>query len=275
MINLKRKYIICIFAFLFVVVSGVSAFAEEKELQTEIVKEQIDLETRPLRGNGCNVQFFKMFSKSLGKEIKIYVILPPEYRAYPGKKYPILYALPPRGSSYRIFMFIKSISEILRNKPMIIAGFEVDVNLRYKGIDQFFFDEFIPLVDKYYIVNIDQRMLNGITMGGYGALNYMLAKPEMFISVSSVDGDWNKDEKEDMFKKIKEYAERKIKLPPVALGCRAEDGNVEANVEMKDFLEKNGFSLRFAKSAVKDSSTFWDIVYEEILDFHWKSIPKK
>jgi S-formylglutathione hydrolase FrmB len=52
----------------------------------------------------------------------------------------------------------------------------------------FVFNECIPTIEKQYRINTSQRMLTGFSMGGFGAIHYMLTKPDQFVSVSSLSG---------------------------------------------------------------------------------------
>lgn len=59
-----------------------------------------------------------------------------------------------------------------------------DGSVRYSD---FFLREFIPHIEKSYRVRAsrDSRAISGISMGGYGALRFAFAHPEMFSAVSA------------------------------------------------------------------------------------------
>ena len=272
---------------------------------------------------GCTLEKFSIFSKSMGREIKVIVILPPEYNSDPEKKYPILYTLHGRGAPYDTFSQMPPLRKDLKTKPMIVTCLDADKASWYlnspnlqedhsneaekKGVSgftpvrslftTFFFDEFILCVDKYYRVNKVQRMITGFSMGGFGAFHYMLAKPEMFVSISSLSGAFYslleekgkehmkpllglfsqnraKYEETDLFNRIKKRADEKEKLPPIFLHCGTEDPLLKNNEEMNEFLQKNGFTSGLVKTAGKHDWSFWVGASAGIIDFHWKSLTK-
>jgi S-formylglutathione hydrolase FrmB len=59
-----------------------------------------------------------------------------------------------------------------------------DGSVRYSD---FFLQEFIPLIETKYRVSKgrNNRSISGISMGGYGALRFAFAHPEMFVAVSA------------------------------------------------------------------------------------------
>lgn len=273
-------------------------------------------------GEGCTIEKFSVYSKSMDREIKVIVILPPEYKSKPDKKYPILYTFHGMGAPYDTFSQMSPLRKALKDKPMIVTCMDADraswyldaANLqkdysnegKKKGdpklppvkslFTTFFFDEFIPCVDKYYRVNSSQRMMTGFSMGGFGAFHYMLTKPGMFASVSSLSGGFSslidddsgrkwmgnllgsfsqnraKYEETDLYYRIKKLAAKKEKLPLMFLHCGTEDGLMASNVAMNDCLQKNGFSSELLKTAGKHDWAFWVGASKGVIDFHWKSL---
>jgi len=291
-----------------------NAMAENKD-RTEVVSS--------VSNQGCTVDKFEVYSKSIDRYIKVVVTLPPEYKENAGKKYPILYTLHGSGAPFDTYNEMSPLHKALKNKPMIFTCFDGDsmsmyVDSQYpqkdyyrgagkKGTPKqppakslfstFFFDEFMPCVDKYYHVNTTQRMITGFSMGGFGSFHYMLTKPEMFVSISSQSGafsslleaqgkEWmrpllgsfsqnqEKYEAIDFYNRIKKYADNKAKLPPVYLTCGTEDSLMESNDKMSAYLEKYGYSCEYVKTAGKHNWAFWVGSIEAVVDFHWKTLPE-
>jgi len=307
-------------AFLLFGVLGTISLAEVSNMPGSD-KERIKLESEA-SGEGCTIDSFSIFSKSMEREIRVVVILPPEYKTNPGKKYPILYTLHGGGAPYDTYSKMSPLRNALKTKPMIVTCFDGDrgswfVDSPYlqkpknysnepkkkdtPALPQvkslfttFFFDEFIPCVDKNYRVNEKQRMLTGFSMGSFGAFHYMLTKPEMFASVSSLSGcfsiddgteaDWKNPilgtlkshpesyEAVNPFPRIKKCVEGKVKLPPVFLHCGTEDELMADNIKMNDFLINNSYVSSLKKSPGKHDWKFWVGSSAEIIDFHWKSL---
>lgn len=59
-----------------------------------------------------------------------------------------------------------------------------DGTVRYSD---FFLQEFMPMIEKKYSIRVGRqgRAMSGISMGGYGALRFAFAHPELFSAVSA------------------------------------------------------------------------------------------
>ena len=60
----------------------------------------------------------------MGRDIRVVVVLPPEYDGHPDKQYPVLYALHGRGAPYTSWASMAPLLESLKEKPMIVACFD-------------------------------------------------------------------------------------------------------------------------------------------------------
>jgi len=287
------------------------------------------MESSEVSPEGCIIEKSSIYSKCMGREIKSVVVLPPEYKNYPNKLYPILYTLHGKGAPYNTWSEMSPLRNALKDKPMIVTCFDGDNASMYLDSDilqtnylrigkgqkkpdkvepvksmftTFFFDEFVPCIDKNYRVNPKQRMITGFSMGGFGAFHYMLTKPDFFVSVSSLSGAFMsifdaKDEKQvlriesllepllgpinenrkkyeevDIYFRIKKYAENKQKLPLMFLHCGTEDPLVESGRKFKKFLEENGYTCKYLETPGKHDWTFWKGASKGIIDFHWESL---
>lgn len=277
----------------------------------------VKVDEAALAADGCTVETFTVHSPSMGREIKALVILPPEYAAHPDKKYPVLYALHGIKASYEAFRTNVPLRKGLKEKPVIVASFDGDRASLYLdsalpqriGRDAadttetkslfttFFFDEYIPALDAKYRINPKQRMVTGFSIGGYGALHYMVTKPGMFVSVSSMSGAFNdlahpSDEVKkwlgqllgpfekdpapwvaaDLQTQIKAAVAKGVKFPPIYLTCGTEDKLIGPNREMRDFLKAQGIACEYEEGPGKHDRVFWDGVSAAVLDFHWRSL---
>lgn len=275
---------------------------------------------KPLDLAGCTVERFIVHSSAMDRDIKVAVVLPPGYADNSARQYPILYTLHGSAAAYDCFAAMPTLLAGLKDKPMVVAMFDADSESYYldAGLPQrwsrvktdtstakslfttFFFDEFIPAIDKKYRVNPKQRMLTGFSMGGFGAFHYMLAKPEMFASVSSMSGyfpDLSKISNEekhwlevlygpmaehaaeyqamDFFVQLKAAAAKGVKLPPIRLRCGTEDHLLVGNQKMRDFLKSIGYSCEYEESPGAHTWKFWKTTMPDILDFHWRSLEGK
>ncbi|MDX2304318.1 MAG: alpha/beta hydrolase-fold protein [Microscillaceae bacterium] len=137
-------------------------------------------------------------SKILNSERKFAVYLPPDYETSQ-RSYPVLYLLHGGGDDHTGWVQFgevqtitdKAIREGLAT-PMIIVmpdantqkrGYFNDVKNEWRYED-FFFEEFIPFVEKKYRIKAEKRYraVAGLSMGGGGTFMYALHHPEMFSS---------------------------------------------------------------------------------------------
>jgi putative tributyrin esterase len=272
-----------------------------------------------LATDGCTVEKFTVHSPSMGREIEAVVILPPEYKDHPDKKYPILYALHGAKASADCFSRMVPIRAALKDKPMIVACFDGDSasmyvdsqNPRKAGRDPkdetlvkslfmtFFFDEYIPFLDKKYRINPKQRMLTGFSMGGSGAFRYMVVNPDMFASVSSMSGGfcnivplvkggpWFESfwgpyaQNEALYRamdietRMKTDVAKGEKIPALYICCGTEDRLLPASQEMRDFLKAQGIPCEYVEGPGGHSAAFWLNSLHSVMDFHWRSIQAK
>lgn len=161
-----------------------------------------------------------MTSRILNGERNFSIYLPPNYDKSTGK-YPILYLLHGAGDDHTgwiQFGDVKRITDTAINKgriePMIIVIPNADSGQRgyfNRGdwkYEDFFFDEFMPYIEKTYRVKSDKeyRAISGLSMGGGGTFMYALHHPELFSSacpLSAAVGMLPKDNH-----RISEFAEQ-------------------------------------------------------------------
>ncbi len=133
-------------------------------------------------------------SAILKKEKKFTIYLPPGYETSQ-KSYPVLYLLHGRGDDSAAWAQkgdLRAIADASvrdgKTEPMIIVTPDAEVTFylnqargEYQWED-FFFQEFIPHIEKTYRCRAEKkfRSIAGLSMGGFGSLLYSLHHPEMF-----------------------------------------------------------------------------------------------
>ena len=135
-------------------------------------------------------------SKILKGERKYAIYLPPDYETSQ-RSYPVLYLLHGGGDDQTGWVQFGEVQHITDkaiaegvSTPMIIVmpdastgirGFNntADGEWRY---EDFFFQEFMPYVEKTYRIKAEKRYraVSGLSMGGGGTLYYALHHPELF-----------------------------------------------------------------------------------------------
>jgi S-formylglutathione hydrolase FrmB len=147
----------------------------------------------------CNV----LKSTILNQTVHYCVMLPPSYDAgiatRPPQRYPVLNFLHGLGDNEQTLFKTggwnliedlrqqKQLGDFLVVAPEGKSSFYInsaDGRVRYSD---FFLREFIPYVESHYSIRRERsaRAISGISMGGYGALRFAFAHPEMFSSVSA------------------------------------------------------------------------------------------
>ena len=142
-------------------------------------------------------------SRVLGQTVHYCVMLPPDYdTATAGRsprRYPVLYFLHGLGDNEQTLFKSggwevigdlrqqKQISDFLVVTPEGRRSFYInsaDGRVRYSD---FFFREFMPYIESHYSIRRERsaRAISGVSMGGYGALRFAFAHPELFSSVSA------------------------------------------------------------------------------------------
>jgi S-formylglutathione hydrolase FrmB len=142
-------------------------------------------------------------SRILGETVHYCVLLPPSYDSAPAnhssRRYPVLYFLHGLGENEQTLFKTggwnliedqrqqHKISDFLIVTPEARASFYVnsaDGKVRYSD---FFLQEFVPYIESNYRIQRESkaRAITGISMGGYGALRFAFAHPEMFSAVSA------------------------------------------------------------------------------------------
>jgi putative tributyrin esterase len=140
-------------------------------------------------------------SRILKQAVHYCVQLPPDYDAKdsPQRRYPVLYFLHGLGQNEQTLFRTGgwSVIEDLRRQHkiddfLVVApegkrSFYINSpgdSLRYSD---FFLQEFIPAIESRYRVRPGRkgRAITGVSMGGYGALRFAFAHPELFSAVSA------------------------------------------------------------------------------------------
>ena len=130
-------------------------------------------------------------------------MLPPDYDAatagHSPRRYPVLYFLHGlgdneqtlfKGGGWDLIEDLRQkgqISDFLVVAPEGKRSFYInsaDGRVRYSD---FFIREFIPYIESHYSIRRERsaRAISGVSMGGYGALRFAFAYPELFSSVSA------------------------------------------------------------------------------------------
>jgi enterochelin esterase-like enzyme len=139
-------------------------------------------------------------SRILNGERRYAVYLPPDYETSQ-RSYPVLYLLHGGGDDQSGWVQFGEVQHIADKAiregtatPMIIVMPDANTGVRgyFNNLsgdwryEDFFFDEFIPFVERTYRIRSDKRYraVAGLSMGGGGSFMYALHRPDMFSSAA-------------------------------------------------------------------------------------------
>ncbi len=138
-------------------------------------------------------------SKILHRAIRYCVMLPAGYEKDGSRKYPVLYFLHGLGENEQTLInsggwgLIEDlrqqhkVGDFLMVAPEGRGSFFINSADGHERYSDFFLSEFLPFIETHYRIIRDRkhRGVTGLSMGGYGALRFAFAHPELFGSVSA------------------------------------------------------------------------------------------
>jgi S-formylglutathione hydrolase FrmB len=138
-------------------------------------------------------------SKILSRPVPYCIVLPASFDADKSLHFPVLYFLHGLGDNEQFLVHsgLWNVVEDLRNQrqlsDFLIAtpdggtSFYINSKDGKKRYEDFLIQEFFPFIEKRYRVSPGRanRAIDGVSMGGYGALHLAFLHPQLFSSVSA------------------------------------------------------------------------------------------
>lgn len=138
-------------------------------------------------------------SQILGRAVRYCVMLPPDYGTTADKRYPVLYFLHGLGENEQTLLrsggwgliedlrHDHKVGDFLMVAPEGRGSFFINAAGGHDRYSDFLLSELIPYIETHYRVIRERkaRGVTGLSMGGYGALRFAFARPELFGSVSA------------------------------------------------------------------------------------------
>ncbi|HLY92042.1 MAG TPA: alpha/beta hydrolase-fold protein [Candidatus Angelobacter sp.] len=145
------------------------------------------------------VQCGAMKSRYVPGRIGFCAMLPPAYDASPGKRFPVLYFLHGLGGDQSFLASSgassviedaweqKRVGEFVIITPQGENSFYINSRDGHVLYEDFFVHEFIPQMERRSRISNSRsgRAIEGVSMGGYGALRLAFKYPQMFVSVGA------------------------------------------------------------------------------------------
>lgn len=198
----KSKFLISVGFFIAISVEIVFAQVEPKGvLPSSVVAIPESEKVGYIRYDPLPVHEVRFYSESLQREMYINVVLP---RGYKKSKlhYPVLYLCHGYSSNYHEFEYV-GVPKYLNMFDMIVVMVDVGNSfyINYSKSEDNQHNNYADHVSKDVIKYVDTnyrtipdrkgRAINGISMGGFGAISIGLSHPELFCSIGSHSGALN------------------------------------------------------------------------------------
>ncbi|WP_184545746.1 alpha/beta hydrolase [Mucilaginibacter sp. FT3.2] len=147
-------------------------------------------------------------SDILNYNVKYAIYLPADYETS-NRSYPVVYLLHGYGDDQTGWLQFGEVNRyadkaIAEGKipPMIIVMPDAKTTWYINSYDgkrnyeDFFFKEFIPTIEKDYRIKASKqyRAVAGLSMGGFGTLNYSIKHPDMFVAAAALSAAVRTDE---------------------------------------------------------------------------------
>jgi len=233
----------------------------------------------------CNITYF---SKSLGKQSQMLVIMPDNLDAAPHK---VVYQLHGYSDNATNWLRYSSIERYANARSLMIVcpdggkGFYTNAVLGDKYEDHIM--EAVDFVDNTFNTIKDRsgRFIGGLSMGGYGALKLGLKHYDKFSSIAShssvididdfreilkmpdfTDSIFGKETGDDnnLYYLAKKYGE-KVRI---RFDCGKDDFLYTQNERFHEFLSNNNIQHVYKTYPGEHNWEYWDAHIAEALDFH-------
>lgn len=258
--------------------------------------------------NGATYDTFA--SKVLGREVSCLVWLPPGYADDTTKRYPVIYWLHGMGSNQRggAQMFVPHARTAIaegRLQPCIVVSVNGMVRSFYCDstdgkipMESVIVKDLLPHVDTTYrtLVQRESRVIEGYSMGGYGAAHLGFKYPDLFGTVvinagALIDPNLANPPKDGpMFAVFGDDNARRVTEHPLQLarknadqlrgrthiriGCGGDDGLLPRNKELHDLLTelKIAHDYEIVPGVAHESPVYYRKLGAAAFAFHQRSL---
>lgn len=252
---------------------------------------------------GAEVKELSLDSQLMGRKLPYRVILPTNYAEAKNRtvRYPVIYLLHGLTGHYSNWTDKTKVAEYAAKHEFIIVtpegenGWYSDsVASPKEKFESYIVKELIPQIDKDFrtLADRENRVIAGLSMGGYGSIKFGLKYPEMFTLIGSfsgalgaasfteksagaigkgtdliygVEGSESRSAN-DIFKLARELTPEKVKaLPYVYQSCGTEDFLIQSNRDFLAILNERKVPHEYREHPGIHNWVFWDDQVREFL----------
>ncbi len=266
----------------------------------------------PAFSSATEVRELKLDSKLMGREMPYRIILPSGYdeKVNSAVRYPVVYLLHGLTGNYANWTDKTKVVDYAKGHNFIIVtphganGWYTDsVTVANDKFESYIVKELIPEIDAKYrtIADRNNRMIAGLSMGGYGSIKFGLKYPEMFSFVGSFSGalgaasftqtnagnigkgideifgaaDSETRKANDVFKLVRDVTPDKLKaLPFIYESCGTEDFLFQNNRDLMSLLVEKKIPHEYRQHPGGHDWVFWDDQVREFLDMAARRLKK-
>jgi S-formylglutathione hydrolase FrmB len=254
--------------------------------------------------SAAQVQTLRLSSKLMAREMPYRVVLPIGYDAKEkaGERYPVVYLLHGLTGHFDNWTDKTKLAEYAAQYNFIIVtpeggdGWYTDsVTIANDRYETYITGELVPEIDKNFRTAAERnnRVIAGLSMGGYGALKFGLKYPEKFVlagsfsgalgatslneknagawiakSITGVFGDEAGETRKanDIFRIIREMpAEKAKELPFLYFDCGTEDFLAQNNRDFMQLLVEKKIRHEYRQLPGGHNWIYWDTQVQEFL----------
>lgn len=248
------------------------------------------------------VQELKLNSKLMAREMPYRVVLPINYEKNKEVRFPVVYLLHGLTGHFNNWTDKTKLTDYAKEYNFIIVTPEGDngwysdsATVANDKYESYIIQELIPEIDMNFrtLSARENRVIGGLSMGGYGSLKFGLKYPEKFVLVGSFSGalgaasftektaggigksidvifggiESENRKSNDIFKIVREISTEKIKsLPFVYLDCGTEDFLFQNNRDFVALLLEKKVPHEFRQLPGKHDWIFWNSQVKEFLE---------
>jgi len=265
------------------------------------------LDSNQTAPNGTQYQTFT--SKTLGRDVSYLIYLPPGYEQEQ-KRYPVIYWLHGMGANQRggAMMFVPHVEAAIKEGALppcivvlvngMVRSFYCDSSDGQCPMESVIIKDLIPHVDQSYrtVATRAGRIIEGYSMGGFGAAHLGFKYPELFGTIVinagalldpnlknlpkdgplyAVFGDDNERRvAENPSQLLRQNADKLRNHTHIRIGCGALDGLLPRNAELHDLLTQLGIEHEYqvVPDVAHESPKYYSTLGTKEFAFHKKSL---
>jgi len=243
----------------------------------------------PIHDAPNGTQYKTFASKVLGRDVSYLLYLPPGYEQEK-KRYPVIYWLHGRGGNQRAGAMVyiphmEAAVKAIALPPAIVVmvngmgrGHYLDMPNGQLPIESVIIKDLVPHIDQTYrtIAKREGRIIEGFSMGGFGAAHLGFKYPELFGTVvvnsgALRDADWFPAE-EHPKQLARKNADKLRGQTHIHIGCGSLDDLLPANQQLHEVLDELHIENLYevVPDVPHDPRKYYDKVGTKFFEFHRK-----